>query len=155
MQTSISTQFDIWQSTRKNIRKLIDGFSLEQLNKIPTGFSNNLIWNFGHVIVTHQLLVYGLSGHPMNIENKYIENYRKGTKPKSIIDQEEFNFLKNKFQELPEILKQDLQAGIFSGYEKYPTSYGFTLNSVEDAIQFNNIHEAMHYGTMLGIRKLL
>jgi len=38
-----------------------DNYTLEQLNKIPEGFSNNLIWNIGHIIVTQQVLIYKLS----------------------------------------------------------------------------------------------
>jgi len=37
---------------------MITPFSLEQLNKIPEGFNNNLIWNIAHCVVTQQLLCY-------------------------------------------------------------------------------------------------
>jgi hypothetical protein len=35
--------------------------TLEQLNKIPEGYNNNLIWNIAHVVVVQQMLVYKLS----------------------------------------------------------------------------------------------
>ena len=133
----------------------MDNYSLEHLNKIPRGFSNNLIWNYGHVIVTQQLLVYGLSEADTKVEDKFIEKYRKGTKPETNIDQEEYEYLKNKFIKLPNETEEDFKAGIFTNFKIYPTSYGFTLNKTKDAILFNNIHEAMHLGTMLGIRKFL
>ena len=46
--------FKIWETNRKHYLKLIENYSLEQLNKIPEGFSNNLAWNLGHIIVAQQ-----------------------------------------------------------------------------------------------------
>ena len=43
-------------ATRNNLIQLIDSLTTEQLNKIQEGFSNNIIWNFVHNIVTKQLL---------------------------------------------------------------------------------------------------
>jgi hypothetical protein len=49
--------FKIWETSRKKYLELIENYSLEQLNKIPQGFSNNLVWNLGHIIVSQQGLV--------------------------------------------------------------------------------------------------
>lgn len=38
-----------------------DKYNLEQLNKIPPRFSNNLIWNIGHLIIIQQALIYKYS----------------------------------------------------------------------------------------------
>jgi hypothetical protein len=43
------------------VSKFLSGYNLDQLNTIPEGFNNNLIWNIGHIIVSQQLLVYKLS----------------------------------------------------------------------------------------------
>jgi hypothetical protein len=53
---------------------LIQGYTLEQLNKVPRGFNNNIIWNIAHVIVTQQILVYKLSGLPMIVTDEMVEN---------------------------------------------------------------------------------
>ena len=44
---------------------------------------------------------------------------------------------------------------MFDSYSEYPTSYNYTLRSIEDAINFNNIHEGVHYGYALALRKAL
>jgi len=44
--------FRIWETSRNIYSKFFDNYSLEQLNTIPAGMSNNLIWNMGHVIVS-------------------------------------------------------------------------------------------------------
>jgi hypothetical protein len=56
----------------------LNGYSLEQLNKIPQeGYSNNLIWNIGHTVVVQQMLVYKLSGLPMMIHDEMVSKYKK------------------------------------------------------------------------------
>ena len=44
--------FDICLKNRKLLEAFLDNFTLEQLNKIPEGFNNNIIWNIAHTIVT-------------------------------------------------------------------------------------------------------
>ena len=69
--------FKIWETSRKIYLKLIESYSIEQLNKIPEGFSNNLIWNLGHIIVSQQGLVYRLSGLPVNVSEEITNKYKK------------------------------------------------------------------------------
>lgn len=47
-----------WKTSRKLFLEYFDNYTIDQLNKIPDGFSNNLIWNIGHVIVAQQALIY-------------------------------------------------------------------------------------------------
>ena len=82
-QLSTSYLFELLKATRKNILKTHEGLSIEQLNLTPEGFNNNLIWNFGHVIATQQILCYSLSGNKAFVSNDLIEAYRKGTKPEN------------------------------------------------------------------------
>ena len=71
--------FKIWETSRNIYLKIIENYSLEQLNTIPEGMSNNLIWNMGHVIVSQQKLVYALSGLPMHISDSLFEKYQNLT----------------------------------------------------------------------------
>ena len=87
--------FEIIRTSRKLTSQFLDNYSLEQLNKIPEGFSNNLIWNIAHVVVTQQILVYKLSGLPMIVSDGFVEKYRKGTKPEGDISQEELEEIKS------------------------------------------------------------
>src|SRR5574343_108332 len=82
--------FKIWETNRHLYLKLINNYSLEQLNKIPDGFSNNLIWNLGHIIVAQQGLVYRLSGLPVNVSEEMTNTYKNGSKPTGQTTQGEF-----------------------------------------------------------------
>lgn len=141
--------------TRNNLLKVLAPFTNEQLNTIPPGLNNNLIWNFGHVIVTHQLLCYKLAGEEMKIENELVAKYRKGTKPEGIISDKEITLLKGYALDLVDHFERDLQTDKFQNYKPYGTSYGVELSDIQQATLFNNIHEGMHLGTMLAMRNLV
>lgn len=147
--------FELTTTSRKLLAPFLEKYTLEQLNKIPEGFSNNLFWNIAHVVVTQQLLVYKLSGLPMQISDDLVEKYRKGTKPEQPATQEEVDLIKSLLFSTVEQMKTDYENQLFQTYSEYPTSTGFTLHSVEEAIQFNVFHEGIHFGILLSMRKLV
>ncbi len=147
--------FTITETSRHMVSKILENHSLEQLNKIPEGFSNNLIWNIAHVVVTQQLLVYKLSGLPMMVSDELIEKYKKGTKPEQVATQAEVDEIKSLLFTAIEKTKEDYADGIFKNYNEYPTSTGFVLKSVEDAMAFNNFHEGLHIGILMSLRKFV
>ena len=147
--------FTITATSRTMVSKILENHSLEQLNKIPEGFSNNLIWNIAHVVVTQQLLVYKLSGLPMIVSDEMVEKYKKGTKPEQEVTQAEVDEIKTLMFTTINKTKEDYESGIFKTFQEYPTSTGFILNTVEDAMAFNNFHEGLHIGILMCLRKLV
>lgn len=139
-------------AARKNVLSIFQAHSLEQANEIPAGFNNNLIWNAGHVVATMELLVYGLGGQKTPSDREFIDRYRKGTHPEGSASQEEYDLIADKLLSGVAQLTEDLKSKDFSNYKEYATSFGVTLTSVEDAMAFNNMHEAMHLGTMIALR---
>lgn len=148
--------FEINRVSRQNILNLIDGLSVEQLNKIPEGYNNNIIWNVGHLIATQQLLVYRLSNTEVLITENIIDEFRKGTKPEKLYSEEDIDALKSMFIEVIHRTEQDYNFDVLNTYsEDYQTSYGVVLKSVDDAVKFNNIHEGLHLGYIMAMRKLV
>ena len=148
-------EFSILKTTRENIQGLMSSFSADQLVKIPENFKNNLLWNYGHVIVTQQVLCYKLAGIKMNISDDIIDKYKKGSIPSGEINPDDLKIFNELCFRNVELLDSDYKKGLFSTYTKYQTSYGFELNSIEDAIKFNNSHEALHLGYMMALKKYL
>lgn len=141
--------------TGHNFISLIKNFSHEQLNMVPTRFSNSIAWNLAHILVVQQLLHYFLSDNALYIPKKWIEKYKKGTQVKSSMSKEELQQTKEFLIDTPLLLKKDYQKGIFESYQKYPTSYGVVLYSIKCGIQFNNLHEGLHFGYVLAMIKNL
>ena len=151
----METTFKIWETSRNHYLKFFDGYTLEQLNRIPEGFSNNLIWNIGHIIVAQQGLVYRLSGLPSYIEESLVETYKNGSKPTGSTTAEEVEQLKDLLITLIDKTKSDYHDGKFTSYHEYNTATGFNLKSTKEALEFNNYHEALHLGFMMNIRKFI
>lgn len=151
----INYHLDVLRATRKNMFDAVEHLSNEQLNIIPEGFGNNLIWNLGHTIVTHQLLCYSLAGEKPHVSNEMIAAYRKGTRPAGTVSDDEIKLIKELAYSTIDLCKTDIENNIFKNYKDYPTSYGITLTSFQDALIFNNVHEGMHFGNVLSMRKLV
>ncbi len=147
--------FDITLKNRKILKSFLENFTLSQLNKIPKGFGNNIIWNIAHTIATQQLLVYNLSGLPTIISEEMIESYRKGTKPERDLTQAEVDEVKGLLFSTIEKTKEDYNKGVFKTYNEYTVSTKSILTNVEEAIAFNNFHEGIHLGYILALKKSL
>lgn len=141
--------------TRKNIVRILRDFSADQLNAVPAGFNNNLIWNAGHVMATMEMLTYGLCGVKLPSSRAFIDRYRKGTRPEGPADQEEIDHIMAQLEASIDRLEADLPTLVAADFRPYETSYGVTLEKLEDAMTFNNMHEAMHLGAILALRKLV
>ncbi|KDN55207.1 hypothetical protein FEM21_17980 [Flavobacterium seoulense] len=137
------------------VSKLIQGFTLEQLNKVPEGFKNNLIWNVAHIVVTQQLLVYKLAGLPVMVSDELIEKYKKGTKTEQEASQEEVDEILTLLHTTIAQTEKDIENNLFQNFTEYPTSTGFVLKTNQDSMEFNNFHEGIHIGVILAIRKLV
>ncbi len=151
----MKTQFDVLRKSRELVLKELEGLTLEEIHKIPTGFKNNIAWNVAHLVITQQLLHYKLSDLNCLCPDDLIEAHKKGTSPTKIFSEEEFEEVKELLTGLPDTLEEDFEAGIFENYKTYPTSTGFVLTSIDNAIAFNNFHEGIHYGIIRSIKKFL
>lgn len=147
--------FDIIAQTRANFIKLIEGLSIEQVNHIPEGFNNNIIWNLAHAISAQQILCYRLSGLTPVVDETFVELFKKGTKPEQFIDEEKLAYIKKLATATIEKLKLDVADQAFNNYTPYTTSYNVSLASIEDAIKFVSVHEGLHYGYATALRRLV
>lgn len=141
--------------TRDYFRVMLETMSLEKLNKIPSGYSNNIIWNIAHCIVVQQGLTYGLSGVDQLISKDMVAQYKHGTKPERNVTGEEVTRYKNLLQSTMQQTQMDYKAGNFASFKKYTTSTGYTLMDIDQAISLINIHDGIHLGYVLALKRAL
>lgn len=148
--------FQVLKNIRNIFDKIIENNTLEDLNKIPKGFNNNIIWNIGHIIVSEQLLAYKLSGLESTLSDDMINKYRKDSKPENNLTQDAVNEIKGLLFSTIEKTESDYDAGVFKTYNAYTVSTtGNTLNNIDEALQFIAIHEGLHYGYVLALLKAI
>ncbi|WP_271855257.1 DinB family protein [Patiriisocius marinus] len=146
---------DITLKNRDLFLQFLEKTPLKLLNKIPEGFNNNIFWNIKHTVITQQLLVYGLSGLPMNVSEEEITKFRKGSAPQGDVTQEEIDLCKSQLHTLINKTEEDWEKGLFINYKEYTVTTKTTLTSAQDALIFNNFHEGIHLGYILALKRAL
>jgi len=152
-----TSTFKFILDSRKAFIKLIDELSLEQLNDIPAGFNNNIIWNFGHIVVATQALCYVRTGIWLDSSAiKYVDAYGKGTRPSYFVDQKEVDELKDLALTTILAIQADVNAGKFVNTVPYDTAtYGSQLTNIEDILITTVGHDNLHFGYAVAQKKII
>ena len=145
----------IFAHNRTIYSRFLNNFSLEQLNTVPEGFNNNIIWNVAHALATQQSIMYTLSGLKPVVPQSWVDGYRKGTKPEGDVTQEFVDAIDDALMSTMEQLKKDIEAGVFENYQPYTTSTKMELNSFATAFPFVLFHDGLHIGSVLALAKLV
>lgn len=134
--------------TRKAFIGLLDGLSVEELNQLPAGFNNNIIWNFGHIVVSTQTLCYVRTGIWQDKSNvKFVTAYEKGSKPSYFVDASEIAALKELSITTIQQIEEDYKRATFEKINAYDTStYGAPLHNIEDVLVTSIGHDNLHFG---------
>lgn len=148
---------EVIRAGRKALLRLVEDLSTEQMNKIPSGFNNNLAWQIGHLVVSQQVLCYKLSSNPLIIDPTLVDKYKNGTKPESFISTEEIAQLKAYLLDTIDELEKDLTTDKFINYTAYaPSTYKiYNIEKIEDAVKFIVSHDGLHYGCSLMMKKFV
>ena len=147
---------EVLTNTRKFFNKFLENMSLKDLNTIPTGFNNNIIWNIGHIVVTQQLLAYKLSGLPMMVSKSFISKYMKDTKPEGDVAQSEVDEIKELLFTTIEKTKDDYNKNVFNKFNAYTVSTtGNTLTNIDESFEFILFHEGMHLGYIMALSRAI
>ncbi|MCG8457516.1 MAG: DinB family protein [Holophagales bacterium] len=147
---------DLLAQTRKALEQATRPLSPEHRSTIPRGFANHIWWHVGHLVVTQQILCYRFSGLPMHVDTGWLTWFAKGSSPTdwpADVEVPGYDELTHLSHELVARLRTDYDAGLFDTFESYTTSAGVTLETVEDALRFNNFHEGIHLGYVLALRR--
>lgn len=152
----MKVEIALFRATRNNTIAVLKDLTLEQINKIPENFSGNITWHIGHMVSTHKGLIYQLNSAPGGLEKEFVVKYKKGSVPESPIDQAEFEFITEHLLNQVDELEEDLQKENFFGKNiPYSTSYNFDLNSFEECLKFSNLHQALHLGYIMALKRSL
>ena len=151
----ITNTLNTLRATRKHLLQLIEGLSTEQLNQVPAGFNNNIIWNVAHLISAEQGICYTRAGIPFIVGDKHYTPYRPDTKPTRFIDSVEVDEIKELLLTTIDQLETNYQNKIFTTYPVWTSRYGVPITSIEDAINFLPFHDGMHIGYVMALKRLV
>ena len=144
---------DIITKARLGLINTINELTIDQLNEIPQGYNNNIIWNMGHLIATHQVICYRRAGIDTVVDADFVNTYAPGTRPERFITPEEVLRIQELFFTTLERFEQDLQTDLFDNYTPWTTRAGVEINNISDADAFLPYHEGMHVGYIMAQKR--
>ncbi|MEM0961810.1 MAG: DinB family protein [Bacteroidota bacterium] len=151
----LGDDFAVLRQTRRSLVAVVDALTPAERVTVPDGFNNHILWNAGHLAVTEQLLVYGLSDLPIGVPDEMVAGFRKGTSPRDWERAWAWDEIRQALLARPDQTEADWHAGRFTSFREYRTTPGVVLRSVEDALRFNLYHEGIHLGSILALRRLV
>ena len=154
----MEAQVERIKSLRRFLLEQVEELTADQLNAIPTGFRNNIIWNLGHLTSAVQSICYSRAGLPVAIDEAYVSPYLPGTKPERYIEADEIAVLKTLAISSLDQLQADVAQHSFSSYSPsviIPKIYGVEVTNIQEALNFLLYHEGFHAGYVLALKHLL
>ena len=133
----------------------INELTIEQLNEVPKGFNNNIIWNMAHLIATQQIVCYRRAGVEPVLDADFINAYAPGSRPERFISAEEVAGIQELFFSTLDRFEQDLQTGLFNNYTAWTTRAGVDINNIDDVLAFLPYHEGIHMGYIQAQKRIL
>lgn len=146
-------QIENIKKVRLYLLDLVKDLSIEQLNHIPEGFNNNIIWNLAHIVAAQQGLCYVRAGLSPAMEDDLFQAYKSGSKPEGFVDAVKVAHIKHLFIPSLDQLLADYKKNLFIGYVPWNTRYNVELRSIDDAINFLPMHEGLHLGYIMALKR--
>lgn len=150
--------FDQLYFVRKNTLNELEDVTESLSEIIPTGFTNNIKWNAGHIFLIQEKFSFHFAGEEMNITEEFTRLFCPGSKPvegmeniPTILEIKEL--LSNQVERVERTFKHRLKER--SPVGGYTTSKGLRLSSVEEFLSFCLYHEGMHFEKIKLLKKLL
>ena len=148
-------QVDRIRKTRTFLSDIIKDISIDQLNQIPAGFPNNIIWHLGHMVAAQQGICYLRAGLQPAVPESHMQLYKPGTKPDKPVSSEEAAAIKQLFFSTLDQLEKDLQQNLFTNYTTWTSRYGVEITSIDNALEFLLFHEGYHSGCVTSMKRVV
>lgn len=151
----MNKQIETIRKTRTALLETISELNHEQLNKIPTGFNNNIIWNLAHLIAAQQGICYLKAGLPLVVDKEFFLAYKPDSKPEKFVETEDIEKIRALLFSTLDQLELDVQQNLFTYYRNWITRYGVEINNIEGAISFLPFHEGLHLGYIMALKRVV
>lgn len=120
---TMTEKIEIIRKTRAFLLEALKDLNTEQLNKIPEGFNNNIIWNLGHMVAAQQGVCYVRAGLKPKVSEEFIAAYKSGSKPGAFVGDAGIAEIKSLLLTTLDDLEADYNNHIFGGYITWTTRY--------------------------------
>lgn len=151
----MTREIEILYKPRLHLLNVIKDLTTEQLNKIPTGFNNNIIWNLTHLISAQHSLTYKRAGLEVPLDERFYLPYQPGTRPEKFVDAEEIEEIKGLFLSTLDQLDTDIKNNVFANYIPWTTRYDVELHNIDEGVKFLPFHDGIHTGYIWALKRVI
>lgn len=151
----MNTLIDNIRRVRQSIITSISDLTLEQLNEVPEGFNNNIIWNVAHIIAAQQGICYTRAGQDQLIEKSFFDQYKPGTKPEGPLNAEQIANIKAILFSTIDQFKVDFNNNLFNNYQNWTNRYGSEMDNIDTVSKFLFFHDGIHFGYIMALKRVV
>jgi len=138
---------------RAYMHSKIEDLSPEQMLEVPEGAVNNVLWNIGHIVLSHYRLLYRPCGGSAPLPQVWEGWFMPGTSPENWgTDGPVLDTVLGEFETQVDRIDSEVRKGAFANYKSFKLKSGFTLDNVAEALNFNTMHEGIHIGAIIALR---
>lgn len=149
----LTKQFEIFRKTRQYLLDMVSGLTIEQLNTIPAGFNNNIVWNVSHIIASQQGVCYFRGGLPLVVPEDFFLSYKPDSKPDGFVTAEAFEETKKLLFSTIDTMEADYNNGVFNNNPAWTNRYGVEHQTIDDSINFLVFHDGLHLGYVMALKR--
>ncbi|TMW73451.1 DinB family protein [Alteribacter natronophilus] len=144
------TLFHFW---RERLIQSLEAVDTETAERIPQGFSNNIRWHAGHILVNFNEKINPLSGEKEHFSPDLHHAFTKGSAPGDWegLQIPELEDLISLLKQQNEWVEQNAPA-IFAARMDNPFR---GMETGEQLVQFLTVHDGHHLGTINSLKKAL
>jgi hypothetical protein len=146
---------DVIKRTRNSLLELVHQLDPQQLNQIPDGFANNIIWNMGHMISAQQGLCYFKGGLKPFMNEEFILAFQPGSRPHLPLASAEIDVIKSLFVTTMEQLENDIEANVFRTYHPWRHRLNIEMTNIHDVLCYLPYHEGLHADRIAIYKRLI
>lgn len=141
---------------REQTLKAVQDLSDDEVRVVPEGFRNHILWNLGHIALSHERFAFHFSGLPLHIPEDYVKLFAMGTSPLDWTSEgPSLEEVLTILREQPERIRTALSERLQEQVTPYTTSAGFTMETIGQFLNFSSYHEALHFSVIKLYKRLI
>ena len=141
--------------SRGYLLQVIEGISDEKMLEVPEGAVNNVLWNLGHIVHAHDRFTYGACDVESDVPASYTDLFKGGTSPSDWDEPPSIEEVMGHIKNATDKTYSDYAAGKFDNYNAFELAPSLTIRNIDEALQFNCLHEGVHIGIILSLKRLI
>ncbi|MFP6615718.1 MAG: DinB family protein [Candidatus Hydrogenedentota bacterium] len=135
--------------------KLVADYGPEHLLIVPPGASNNILWNFGHIITDGAEMLYQSNNLESPIPEEFRPLFLEKTSPADWKSTPDIKQVLDASQAFTDAITQNYASGVFAEFDPKSVDSAWPLNSIEKAIAYHTVHEALHMGYIMALNRII